>query len=146
MYEAKMGLESTHTIIWCLSLKAFKSAQRLCVGTVCIKGHEAFNTCHYNWICKRNLCMTNKKNFYPHHPPLLFSVCRLLKPLTHRAEHDQGVHRAAAGPGHDFGWLESHLHRLQSNSATVDRDVVCLLFVLLGKGTFTVKFLWQSCW
>lgn len=43
------------------------------------------------------------------------------KPLTHTAEHGQDVHRGAEGPGHDFGWLESHLHRPQSNSATVER-------------------------
>lgn len=52
--------------------------------------------------------------------------------LTHTAERGQGVHRDAAGRGRDFGWLESHLHRLQSNSATVERHVF-LLFVLQGR-------------
>lgn len=42
------------------------------------------------------------------------------KSLTHKAEHDRGVHRGAGGPGRDFGWRESHLRRRQSNSATTE--------------------------
>lgn len=51
------------------------------------------------------------------------------KPLTHTTEHGPGARRGAAGPGHDYGWLEFHLHRLQSNSATVEGQsftAVCL--------------------
>lgn len=72
--------------------------------------------------------------------------CNILKPLTHTAEHGQGVRRGAAGPGRDFGWLGSHLHRPQSNSATVERDMVSLLFVLLGQGTLKLQFRLQNCY
>lgn len=71
-------------------------------------------------------------------------MCHLLKPLTHTAEHGQGVHRGAAAPGHDFGWLESHLHRPQSNSVTVERDTVSLLFVMLGRKECYIQFQLQS--
>lgn len=75
------------------------------------------------------MTIKNKTSYCLHYAPSLFPVCNLLKPLTRTAEHDRGVHRVAAGPGRDFEWLESHLHRPQSNSATVETDMVSLLFV-----------------
>lgn len=71
----------------------------------------------------------------------MYLYCNILKPLTHTAEHGQGVRRGAAGPGRDFGWLESHLHRPQSNSATVERDMLSLLFVL-----FKLQFQLHNCY
>lgn len=67
----------------------------------------------------------------------LLSIVQLAfsKHLTHTAEHGQGVHRGAAGPGHDSELLESHLHRPQSNSATVERhNFLLIIWKMITRG------------
>jgi len=57
----------------------------------------------------------------PTNAPGREEVLMHVEPLTRTAGRGRGVHRGAEGPGRDFGWLESHLRRRQSSSATTER-------------------------